>query len=180
MKRRTALAIVLALIVFVGVWVFVYFVEMSNTTRAVVWLVACVVILASQWIVLSGSKHLGGYFAMWTLAFVLIAIGEGRPHGLTDTLNAVGGWPRAYRPRKFAVLTMFSRELFQHSTPSVEALATSSTRRSTRASPTKIKARLADLGGTVLPGSPADFGKLIADETEKWGKVIRAANIKAD
>ena len=44
----------------------------------------------------------------------------------------------------------------------------------------KIKARLADLGGTVLTGSPADFGKLIADETEKWGKVIRAANIKAD
>ena len=43
----------------------------------------------------------------------------------------------------------------------------------------KIKARLADLGGTVLPGSPAEFGKLVADETEKWGKVIRAANIKA-
>ena len=44
----------------------------------------------------------------------------------------------------------------------------------------KIKARLADLGGMVLAGSPADFGKLIADETEKWGKVIRAAGIKAD
>src|SRR5262249_4949992 len=44
----------------------------------------------------------------------------------------------------------------------------------------KVKARLADLGGTVLPGSPADFGKLIADETEKWGNVIRALNIKAD
>jgi tripartite-type tricarboxylate transporter receptor subunit TctC len=42
----------------------------------------------------------------------------------------------------------------------------------------KLKAQLADLGGTVLAGSPADFGKLIADETEKWGKVIRAANIK--
>jgi tripartite-type tricarboxylate transporter receptor subunit TctC len=42
----------------------------------------------------------------------------------------------------------------------------------------KLKARLADLGGTLIPGSPADFGKLIADETEKWGKVIRAANIK--
>jgi hypothetical protein len=42
----------------------------------------------------------------------------------------------------------------------------------------KIKARLADLGGTVLGGSAADFGKLIADETEKWGKVIRAANLK--
>jgi tripartite-type tricarboxylate transporter receptor subunit TctC len=44
----------------------------------------------------------------------------------------------------------------------------------------KIKARLASLGGTALAGSPADFGKLIAEETEKWGKVIRAANIKAD
>jgi tripartite-type tricarboxylate transporter receptor subunit TctC len=42
----------------------------------------------------------------------------------------------------------------------------------------KIKARLADLGGVALPGSPADFGKLIAEEIEKWGKVIRAANIK--
>jgi tripartite-type tricarboxylate transporter receptor subunit TctC len=44
----------------------------------------------------------------------------------------------------------------------------------------KIKAQLADLGGTPLPGSPADFAKLIADDTEKWAKVIRAANIKAE
>jgi tripartite-type tricarboxylate transporter receptor subunit TctC len=44
----------------------------------------------------------------------------------------------------------------------------------------KIRARLADLGGTPLVASPADFGRLIADETEKWGKVIRAANIKAE
>ena len=44
----------------------------------------------------------------------------------------------------------------------------------------KIKARLADLDGTVLVGSSANFGKLIADETEKWGKVIRAANIKPE
>ena len=44
----------------------------------------------------------------------------------------------------------------------------------------KITARLADLGATALPGSPADFAKLIADDTEKWGKVIRALNIKAD
>ena len=43
-----------------------------------------------------------------------------------------------------------------------------------------MKARLADLGGTVLAGSPADFGKLIADETEKWGKVVKFADIKAD
>jgi tripartite-type tricarboxylate transporter receptor subunit TctC len=44
----------------------------------------------------------------------------------------------------------------------------------------KIKARFADLGATALAGSPADFGKLIAEETEKWGKVIRAANIKPE
>jgi tripartite-type tricarboxylate transporter receptor subunit TctC len=44
----------------------------------------------------------------------------------------------------------------------------------------KLRARLADLGGTVLPGSPADFGKLIAEDTEKWAKVIRAANIKME
>jgi tripartite-type tricarboxylate transporter receptor subunit TctC len=44
----------------------------------------------------------------------------------------------------------------------------------------KLKVRLANLGGTTIPGSPADFGKLIADETEKWGKVIRAANIKPE
>jgi len=44
----------------------------------------------------------------------------------------------------------------------------------------KLKRRLVELGGTLLPGSPADFSKLIADDTEKWGKVIRAANIKAD
>jgi tripartite-type tricarboxylate transporter receptor subunit TctC len=44
----------------------------------------------------------------------------------------------------------------------------------------KMKARLSDLGGTPLPGSSAEFGKFIADETEKWGKVIRSANIKAE
>ena len=43
-----------------------------------------------------------------------------------------------------------------------------------------MKARFADLSGSVLPGSPADFGKLIAGETEKLGKVIRAANIKPE
>ena len=43
-----------------------------------------------------------------------------------------------------------------------------------------LKKRLVDLGGTLLAGSPADFGKLIAEDTEKWGKVIRAANIKAE
>jgi tripartite-type tricarboxylate transporter receptor subunit TctC len=44
----------------------------------------------------------------------------------------------------------------------------------------KIKARFADRGGMALSGSPADFGKLIAEETEKWSKVIRAANIRVE
>jgi tripartite-type tricarboxylate transporter receptor subunit TctC len=43
-----------------------------------------------------------------------------------------------------------------------------------------INRRIADLGSNVLSGTPADFGKLISDETEKWSKVIRAANIKLD
>jgi tripartite-type tricarboxylate transporter receptor subunit TctC len=43
-----------------------------------------------------------------------------------------------------------------------------------------MKTRLADLGGTVLPGSPADFGKLIPEETEKWGKVVKFSGAKAD
>ncbi|MGB6752404.1 MAG: hypothetical protein WBE71_07490 [Xanthobacteraceae bacterium] len=42
----------------------------------------------------------------------------------------------------------------------------------------EIKARLADLGAVPMPMTPAEFSKFIADETEKWGKVIRAANIK--
>jgi tripartite-type tricarboxylate transporter receptor subunit TctC len=45
---------------------------------------------------------------------------------------------------------------------------------------TKMKAQLVNSGGTVLALSPSDFGKLIAEETEKWGKVIRAANIKPE
>jgi tripartite-type tricarboxylate transporter receptor subunit TctC len=44
----------------------------------------------------------------------------------------------------------------------------------------KIKERLADLGGEAMPMTPTEFGKLIADETEKWAKVIRAANIKLE
>jgi tripartite-type tricarboxylate transporter receptor subunit TctC len=44
----------------------------------------------------------------------------------------------------------------------------------------KIKARLADLGGTPFVATPAELGKLVADEIEKWGQVIRAANIKPE
>jgi tripartite-type tricarboxylate transporter receptor subunit TctC len=44
----------------------------------------------------------------------------------------------------------------------------------------RMKARIADLGGTVFASSPADYGKLITDETEKWGKVVKFVGIKAD
>ena len=44
----------------------------------------------------------------------------------------------------------------------------------------KIKARLADFGGTALPGSPADFGRIMVEETEKWGKVVKFSGAKPD
>jgi tripartite-type tricarboxylate transporter receptor subunit TctC len=44
----------------------------------------------------------------------------------------------------------------------------------------KLRARLADLGSSPVGGSPGDFGKLIAEETEKWGMVIRAAHVKPE
>ena len=43
-----------------------------------------------------------------------------------------------------------------------------------------VRARLADLGGTVIPGSPADFGKLVADQIEKWGKVVKLSGVRAE
>jgi Tripartite tricarboxylate transporter family receptor len=45
---------------------------------------------------------------------------------------------------------------------------------------TTMKAKLADLGATTIPGSAAEYAKLIVEETEKWAKVIRAANIKPE
>lgn len=44
----------------------------------------------------------------------------------------------------------------------------------------KIEAKILDLGGVPMPMTPVEFGQLLAHETEKWGKVIRAANIKAN
>ena len=44
----------------------------------------------------------------------------------------------------------------------------------------KAKTRVAEMGATLTTGSPADFGRLVADETEKWGKVVKFAGVKAD
>jgi tripartite-type tricarboxylate transporter receptor subunit TctC len=44
----------------------------------------------------------------------------------------------------------------------------------------ELRAKLANLGGTVISGSPADFGKFVAAETEKWAKVIKFAGIKLE
>jgi tripartite-type tricarboxylate transporter receptor subunit TctC len=44
----------------------------------------------------------------------------------------------------------------------------------------KLKARITELGATVLAGSPADFAKMVADETEKWGKVVKASGARAE
>jgi len=44
----------------------------------------------------------------------------------------------------------------------------------------RMKAKLAELGGMLIPGTPEDFGKLVADETEKWAKVVKAANVRLD
>jgi tripartite-type tricarboxylate transporter receptor subunit TctC len=44
----------------------------------------------------------------------------------------------------------------------------------------KLKAKLADFGATVMPGSPAEFGKFIAAEIDKWGKVVKSANMKPE
>jgi tripartite-type tricarboxylate transporter receptor subunit TctC len=41
----------------------------------------------------------------------------------------------------------------------------------------KIKARLAELGGMLIPGTSADFGKVVAEETDKWAKVIKAGGV---
>jgi tripartite-type tricarboxylate transporter receptor subunit TctC len=60
----------------------------------------------------------------------------------------------------------------------VEAIGTLNKEINAALADPKIGARLAQLGGMVLGGSPAAYGKLLTDETEKWGKVVRAANIK--
>jgi hypothetical protein len=84
---------------------------------------------------------------------------------------------RADWVRNDPVLTTRGR-LLRHYDPVRETMRQRASIREYHCDPT-FKACLADVGGSALSGSP-DFGKLIAEETEKWGKVIRAANIKPE
>jgi tripartite-type tricarboxylate transporter receptor subunit TctC len=61
-----------------------------------------------------------------------------------------------------------------------EIIATINREINTALADPKMRARLADLGGTPIPGSPADYGRMLAAEIEKWGNVIRSANIKLE
>jgi tripartite-type tricarboxylate transporter receptor subunit TctC len=126
----------------------------------------------------------------------------GQLHAMFDPIASSIGHIRAGKPRPLAVTTATRLEVLPDvptvgdfvqgyeasgwydlgapkNTPATIIARLNTTVNAALADP-KMKAQFADLGGTVLPGSPADFSKLLADETEKWGKVIRTANIKAD
>src|SRR5271168_2808222 len=98
---------------------------------------------------------------------------------LTGTLRAFSGLPSADRHRvassQSQLPPFFLDRGVEHSTESALEMLVNS-----RLADPVIKARFADLGCTVFPTSPAEFGKFIADETEKWGKVVRGANIRAN
>jgi hypothetical protein len=79
--------------------------------------------------------------------------------------------------RRLAIFPVHGDESAPKNTP-VEIIERLNTEVSASIADPQFQARLANLGGAVLAGSPADFGKLISDETKKWGKVIVAANIK--
>jgi Tripartite tricarboxylate transporter family receptor len=101
-------------------------------------------------------------------------IGSGMP-GLwrspTPTVHAVN------IPRMFPGIVMASARESPQATPAEIVEKLNKEINAGLADP-KIRARLADLGGAVLALSPADFEKLIADETEKWGKVVKFVGIK--
>jgi hypothetical protein len=76
--------------------------------------------------------------------------------------------------------TEFARRRFLHLAAGAAALPAASRIARAQAYPTRLKAQLAHLGGMVLGGSPADFEGLVAEETEKWAKVIKLSGVKLD
>jgi len=64
--------------------------------------------------------------------------------------------------------------------PAVSRFAKLNTEMNAGLADAAVRARLAELGGTVIPGSPADFGKLVADEIDKWGKVVKFSGAKPE
>jgi tripartite-type tricarboxylate transporter receptor subunit TctC len=120
-------------------------------------------------------------FAIMPSAIEYIRSGQLRALAVTDAARApvlpdvpaVGEFVPGYQAAAFQGIgapRSTPREIVDRLNATVNALLADS----------KVQARLADLGSAAFPLSPADFGKLIAEETQKWGKVIRAASIKAD
>jgi tripartite-type tricarboxylate transporter receptor subunit TctC len=133
-------------------------------------------------------------------AHALIDLLSGEVQAMFDLMPASIGYIRAGKLRALAVTTSMPSEAlpdlptvnqflpgYEASTwngvgvprnTSAEIIGTLNRHINAGLADPSIKARLIELGATALAGSPADFGSLVAEETEKWGKVIRAANIK--
>jgi tripartite-type tricarboxylate transporter receptor subunit TctC len=102
-----------------------------------------------------------------------LAVATPAPHELLPGIQTIGetlpgfgagGWQGVCAPSKTPadIVDMLNREI------------------NTVLADPKLKTRLVELGGQPTPGTPADFGKFIASETDKWGKVVREAGLKTD
>ena len=121
-------------------------------------------------IVVSGTTHHDLYEHNFTLALAY-------SHNFDSVCDHDNS--RAQSPILFQPLAT-STGCFKPGTPELTTHALSVDTFEPQLTWTATPLTLVELGGTLLPGSPADFSKLVADDTEKWAKVIRAVNIKAD
>src|SRR5262249_47515746 len=103
--------------------------------------------------------------------------GTNRIHRSKLAMSALRGEARPRRPPR-ALAEHPDRLAHQRAGGPLRPGATA--RRQCRARGAQDQARLAELGGVILPGSPTDFGKLIADDTEKWSKVIKFSGAKPE
>ncbi len=127
------------------------------------------------------AGHVQVGFATMTASIAYIRAGRLRPLGVTtvQTSDALPGIPSVSQFVPGYEASSWFGIAAPKGTPAaiVETLNAAT---NAGLADTTIKARIAGMGGMLLAGSPADFGKLIASETQKWGKVIREAGIKAE